>query len=41
VLGAVSVASAMYLILDLSQPYSGHFRLSPASLEQALEAIDK
>ena len=41
VLGALSVASAMYLILDLSRPYSGNFRLSPAALEQTLEAIDK
>jgi hypothetical protein len=40
-LGAVSVASAMYLILDLSQPYSGYFRISPASIEQTIEAIDK
>ena len=39
--GAISVASAMYLILNLSQPYTGHFRLSPAALEQALEAINK
>jgi hypothetical protein len=39
--GAISVASAIYLILNLSQPYTGHFRLSPAALEQALEAIDK
>lgn len=40
-LGAVSVASAVYLILDLSQPYSGYFRVSPASIEQTIEAIDK
>ena len=40
-LGAVSVASAVYLILDLSQPYTGSFRVSPASIEQTIEAIDK
>jgi hypothetical protein len=40
-LGAFSVASAMYLIRDLSQPYSGMFRISPASIEQTIEAIDK
>ena len=40
-LGAVSVASAMFLILDLSQPYSGLFRIPPAAMEQTLEAIDK
>jgi hypothetical protein len=41
VLGAISVASAMYLILDLSRPYSGQFRVSPAALEQTLEALGK
>jgi hypothetical protein len=40
-LGAFSVASAMFLILDLSQPYSGLFRVSPAALEQALEALGR
>ena len=40
-LGAASVASAMFLILDLSQPYSGLFRIPPAAMEQTLEAIDK
>jgi hypothetical protein len=40
-LGAISVASAIYLIIDLSQPYSGLFRVSPASLEQTIEAIDR
>jgi hypothetical protein len=35
------VASAMFLILDLSQPYSGLFRIPPAAMEQTLEAIDK
>jgi hypothetical protein len=39
--GAISVASAMYLILNLSQPYTGDFRVSPAALEQALEALGK
>jgi hypothetical protein len=40
-MGAVSVASAIYLIHDLSEPYSGAFRVSPAALEQTIEAIDK
>ena len=30
VFGALAVASAIYLILDLSSPYSGLFRVSPA-----------
>ena len=40
-LGAISVASAIFLILDLSQPHSGLFRVSPAALEQTIEAVDK
>jgi hypothetical protein len=40
-LGAISVASAMFLILDLSQPYTGFYRISPKSLEQAIAAIDR
>jgi hypothetical protein len=34
--GALAVASAVYLILDLSSPYSGIFRASQAPLEQVL-----
>jgi hypothetical protein len=34
--GSIAVASAAYLILDLSSPYSGYFRTSPAPLEQVL-----
>ena len=34
--GAFAVASAVYVILDLSSPYSGVFRASPAPLEQVL-----
>jgi hypothetical protein len=36
ILGALAAASAIYLILDLSSPYSGLFRASPAPLEQVL-----
>jgi hypothetical protein len=39
--GALAVASAAYLILDLSSPYSGIFRASPAPLEQVLAAMSK
>ena len=39
--GALAVASAMFLILELSQPYTSIFRMSPAALEQTIEAIDK
>ena len=40
-LGAVSVASAMFLILELSQPYSGVFRIPSSAMAQTIEAIDK
>jgi hypothetical protein len=39
--GAISVASAMFLILDLTQPYAGLFRIPPSAIQQTLEAIDK
>ena len=39
--GAVAVASAAYLILDLSNPYSGIFRASSAPLEQVLAVMGK
>lgn len=39
--GAVAVASAVLLILDLSDPYTGVFRASPAPLEQALAVMGK
>jgi hypothetical protein len=39
--GAVAVASAVLLILDLSNPYVGVFRASSAPLEQALAVMGK
>jgi hypothetical protein len=39
-LGAFAVASAISLILDLSQPYSGLFRVPAAALEQSIDAMD-
>jgi hypothetical protein len=39
--GAFSVATALFLILELSQSYTGLFRISPAALEQTIDAIDK
>jgi hypothetical protein len=35
-LGAVSVASAIFLILEFSQPYHGHFRISPTKIDDAI-----
>ncbi|HLW92442.1 MAG TPA: hypothetical protein VKS78_14240 [Roseiarcus sp.] len=40
-LGACSVASAIFLILDFSQPYTSPLRISPAALEQVIVVLDK
>jgi hypothetical protein len=40
-LGALSVASAVFLILELSQPYTSYLRISPAGLEQVIVDLDK
>ena len=40
-LGALAVASAAPMILDLSSPYSGIFRASPAPLDQVLAVMGK
>jgi Protein of unknown function (DUF4239) len=39
--GAVAIASAVLLILDLSNPYAGVFRVSSAPLEQVLAVMGK
>jgi hypothetical protein len=39
--GSVAVATAVLLILDLSNPYSGLFRASSTPLEQALAVMGK
>ncbi len=38
--GSFAVASAIFLILELSQPYSGLFRIPAASMEQTLTALN-
>ena len=40
-LGACSVASAIFLILELSQPYTSLLRISPAGLEQVILDLGK
>ena len=40
-LGACSVASAIFLILELSQPYTSLLRISPSSLEQVILDLGK
>jgi hypothetical protein len=39
--GAVSVASPIFLITELSTPYSGLIKLSPAPILQTIEALGK
>lgn len=39
--GAVAIGSAILMILDLSSPYEGVFRASPAPLEQVLTIMGK
>jgi hypothetical protein len=39
--GAASIAFAIFLILELGEPYTGLFRVQPAALEQTIQYIDK
>jgi hypothetical protein len=39
VLGAASVASAIYLILEFSQPYRGLFRIPSDVIDQLIVAL--
>jgi hypothetical protein len=38
-LGAASIASAIFLILEFSQPYFGLFRISPEGIDQVIAAL--
>jgi hypothetical protein len=40
-IGAIAVSTSVYMILNLSSPYSGVFRPSTAPLEQALDVMGK
>ena len=37
--GAVSIATAIFLIFELSHPYTGYIRISPAGVDSALRAL--
>src|ERR1700735_730718 len=39
--GSIAIASAIFLILELSAPYTGFIRLSPASLDRMIETLGK
>lgn len=41
IVGAVAVASAIFLIMELSQPYAGSMRISDASFRSALDQMDQ
>ena len=38
--GAFSVGSALFLILELSQPFSGVFRIPSGAYDQMLESLE-
>jgi hypothetical protein len=39
--GAVSIAFAIFLILEFGMPYTGLFKVTPAALEQTIEFMDR
>src|SRR5262249_50844631 len=39
--GAFAVGRALFLILELSQPFTGVFRLPPAAIDQMLASLDQ
>jgi hypothetical protein len=40
-LGSIAVASAIYLILEFSQPYSGLFRISPVGVDNLIAELGR
>lgn len=40
-IGSCAVASAIFLILELSQPYTSNLKISPTGLEQVIVDLDK
>lgn len=41
IIGAFAVGSAIFLILELNQPFTGLFRIPGSSMEQALSVLNK
>jgi hypothetical protein len=39
-LGAIAVASAIFLIVELSQPYDGLFKLPPGAMAETIKALE-
>jgi hypothetical protein len=40
-LGSIAVASAVFMILEFSQPYSGLFRISPVGVDSLISALGR
>jgi hypothetical protein len=40
-LGAIAVASAIFMILEFSQPYSGLFRISPVGIDNLIAVLGR
>jgi hypothetical protein len=40
-LGSIAVASAIYLVLEFSQPYSGLFRISPVGVDNLIAVLGR
>jgi hypothetical protein len=40
-LGSIAVASAVYMILEFSQPYSGLFRISPVGVDNLIATLGR
>jgi len=40
-IGAVSVASAIFVILEFSQPYAGYFRILPVGMDERIEELSR
>jgi hypothetical protein len=38
--GAIGVSTAVYLIIDLSEPYSGVFQVSPDPIRDVLQQME-
>jgi hypothetical protein len=39
--GAIGVSTAVYLIIDLSEPYSGVFQVSPDPIRDVLQQMER
>jgi len=39
--GALAIAFAIFLILEIGQPYTGLLKVTRATLEQTIEYVDK